>query len=207
VQDDLQDKSTFRRGQRSVASGFGDAIALGLTDRLITASFVCLSHISCPENLGALIRRVNYAVAKTADGQASELCGNPLELSVDSRLLASTNKSGPLFALALELPLVLANYEEYLETAHSAACQFGLGYQIWDDLKDQNEDAESDLNGNLVLAMGADSDNRSAAVEAAHLARKFLQNAANEAARLPCDAGRPLIALVDQLLPKLHAHC
>ena len=205
VQDDMQDKSNMRRGQRSVAAKFGDNVALGLTDRLITTAFVCLSEVSQPETLPALIRRTNHAVAKTVDGQTSELCGELNSPSVSARLVAASQKSGPLFALSLELPLIFAHEDRYLEIAHHAAGQFGLGYQILDDLKDQDANASSEYGTNLVFAIAAESGHQNAEADAVLLARKLLNEAAEQAGQLPYEAGSPLIDLVDRLLPQLDA--
>ena len=205
VQDDLQDKSQFRRGRESVVGKFGVHIALGLTDRLITTSFVCLARVSLMTALPGLIRQVHRAVAETVDGQTSELSPRLGECSLDSRLAAAKKKSGPLFALAIELPLILANQQNHLETAHHGACLFGLGYQILDDLTDQAADAESSSQGNLVLAMKSDAAGEPAQAVAARLARHLLGDAIVQAEKLPLGAGRPLIELAEALFPKLDA--
>lgn len=203
VQDDLQDQSPLRRGRESVVAKFGADVALGLADRLITAAFVCLSEARPSKALPAMILRIHHAVSETLDGQTSELSGNSDGASLDSRLVAASQKSGPLFALALELPLILAREQDSLEAAHRAACQFGLGYQILDDLTDQVDDAESASNGNLVLAMDKDSPGNSAQSKAARLARRLLQDAVTGAGGLPRGAGGPLIELAERLLPQL----
>jgi len=207
VQDDMQDRSLMRRGQRSVASWFGDHVALGLTDRLITTAFACLADISKPAKLPALIRRMNEAVAKTVDGQTSELSWNSEDVAIQARLVAATRKSGPLFALALELPLILADQERWLGAAHQAACKFGLGYQILDDIKDKSADDQAHAPGNLVLAMEAECSASAAEAEAAGLAQRELLAAAALAGQLPHGAGSPLIEMVEKLLPQVDACC
>ena len=57
------------------------------------------------------------------------------------------------FCLSLELPLISHNHEAF-ETAHEIACQFGLGYQILDDLKDRKSDLQTECSGNIVFALG-----------------------------------------------------
>jgi geranylgeranyl pyrophosphate synthase len=207
VQDDMQDRSFMRRGQRSVASVFGDHIALGLTDRLITTAFACLAPISKPRKLPALIRRMNQAVAKTVDGQASELSWNSDEVPFEARVVAATQKSGPLFALSLELPLILADQEEWVELAHRAACQFGLGYQILDDINDKSADAKARAPGNLVLAMEADHSLQAGEGDAAGLAQQNLVAASTQAEELPHGAGLPLIGMVEKLLSQVDVVC
>ena len=205
VQDDLQDKSQSRRGRESVVEKFGIHIALGLTDRLITTAFACLARVSIVSALPGLIRQIHHAVAETVDGQTSELSQEIGESSLDSRLAAAKKKSGPLFALAIELPLILSNQQNHLETAHHGACLFGLGYQILDDLTDQAADAESSSMGNLVLAMKSEIAGEPAQAVAARLARRLLGDAIVQAESLPLGAGRPLIELAEALFPKLDA--
>jgi len=200
VQDDLQDYSTFRRGQPSVVAKFGKDVALGLTDSLITTAFVCVSEISNHSVLPDLIGQIHRAVSETAEGQTTELSSGFGSQSIDARLTAAKKKSGPLFALALELPLIVAGNQESLPDAHEAACLFGLGYQVLDDLKDQRSDAENEINGNLVLAMMSDSPDISAETRAIELAQRLLHNAILKAEDLPQGVGTPLIDLVKDLL-------
>ncbi len=207
VQDDMQDRSPVRRGQRCVASCFGDHVALGLTDRLITTAFACLAPISNPSKLPSVLRQLNQAVATTVDGQTSELSWTLEDIPMQTRLAAATRKSGPLFALALELPLILANEEDWVEVAHQAACQFGLGYQIVDDIKDRSADALACSPGNLVLAMEAESSPIAAQAEAAKRAQKTLREASAQARRLPHEAGLPLIEMVEILMQEVDVFC
>lgn len=205
VQDDLQDNSASRRGQASVAARFGSDVALGLTDQLITTAFVCLSGVSRPVHLPHLISRINRAVAETVEGQTRELSGSLDGSSLDSYLEAAKKKSGPLFALSLELPLIFASHTNFLATAHEAACRFGLGYQVLDDLKDQKSDLRGACSGNVVFALEAPEDEKNAPTVAATMAEDLLDQAARGAASLPHGCGLPLIALIDRLIPQIDA--
>jgi geranylgeranyl diphosphate synthase type II len=205
VQDDLQDNSRLRRGQASVAAKFGRDVALSLTDQLITTAFVCLSRVSQPGKLPFLISRINHAVSETVEGQTCELSGSLDGSSVERYLNAARKKSGPLFALSLELPLIFARHAEFLELAHEAACQFGLGYQILDDLKDQVSDLPGERSGNVVFALQKTDGSHSAEAKAAVMAQGFLQEASDRAESLPHDCGRSLIELVQILTPQIDA--
>lgn len=207
IQDDLQDRSLSRRGRQTVAVKFGNDVALGLTNRLVTSAFVCVSSDSMAPRIGDLIQKIHQAVAETVDGQTSELLSGPEPRTMEARLASSVQKSGPLFSLALELPLILAGYEDHLALARQAAMQFGLGYQILDDLTDQERDAAAGSAGNLVLAMRAEAgnDGESAELRAANLARDLLLSAAEKAGRLPQNSGSALIDLVNDHLTPLSA--
>jgi geranylgeranyl diphosphate synthase, type I len=205
VQDDLQDGSVLRRGQPSVAAHFGNDVALGLADQLITTAFVCLSGASCTDPLPFLISRINRAVGETVEGQTREHSGSLNGSSLDTYLEAAKKKSGPLFALSLELPLIYAGHMNYLKTAHEAACQFGLGYQILDDLKDQKSDLRNEWSANIVFALEASEKIENASTVAAGMAERLLHQAASEAKSLPSSSGLPLIGLIDRLIPQIDA--
>ena len=207
IQDDLQDRSLSRRGRQTVAMKFGNDVALGFTNQLVCSAFVCVSNESLAPMSGVLIRKIHQAVAETVDGQTSELLSGTAARSLESRLASSVKKSGPLFSLALELPLILAGYDDYLDLARQAAMDFGLGYQLLDDLNDQERDADAGSHGNLVLAMRAEfgTSCESAALRATDLARNLLHGAAEKAGRLPRESGRALIELVNDHLALLSA--
>lgn len=205
VQDDLQDRSAFRRGQPTVVDRFGADVALGLTDRLITTAFACLSHVSDSSRLPSLIAQINRAVSETVEGQTSELAESLSGRSVDGHLSAARKKSGPLFALSLELPLILAGHPDAVEAAHEAACRFGLGYQILDDLKDQTSDRADGCSGNIVFAMKKNHGSNCPARTAAGMAKHLLQDASVRAKHLPLACGEPLVELVCLLSPQIDA--
>ena len=214
IQDDVQDHATTRRGQPTVAAKFGADVALGLTNRLVSTAFVCVSQEKMVPKMAELINKLHQAISETIDGQTIELCADPADNSLRHRMASSGKKSGPLFGLALELPLIMAGYRDHLEIARRAALRFGLGYQILDDLKDLESDDEKGNDGNLVLAMRSDPSDPSdpsatdetAATRAIALASDLLREAAEGAARLPRDSGSPLIRLVDDHLPLLDGH-
>lgn len=205
VQDDLQDNSKFRRGQASIAAQFGRDVALGLTDQLITSAFVCLSGISDPTRLPFLISHINRAVGETVDGQTRELSGSLDGCSLEAYLTAAKKKSGPLFALSLELPLIFTRRTEFVEIAREAACRFGLGYQILDDLKDQKSDLRGECSGNVVFALQRTDDPGNAPPTAAIMAEHLLQEASERADLLPLGCGQPLIGLIGRLKTQINA--
>lgn len=207
IQDDLQDRSTSRRGKPTVAMKYGNDVALGLTNRLITSSFACLAQESMAPVLGALIRKLHHVVAETIDGQTVEMLGEKEHRTLEARLVSSSKKSGPLFSLALGLPLIMAGHEDASGLAHEAAMQFGLAYQIMDDLDDQKLDAASGSSGNLVLAIGAQSTDckKPSTAQAIQIACDLFHNSAEKAKQLPHNSGSPLIELINYYIPLLGA--
>lgn len=204
VQDDFQDRSNFRRGQAAVWAEFGDAAAIGLANCLISATFLCVSRIPHPHCLPQLIAAVNAAITETTYGQITDLANPSVSTpGIDAVIASAGFKSGPLFALALTLPLILAGRGDALLTAQAAARDFGIGYQIVDDLDDFESDRDSGLGLNLILALRKQASLAGAVQQGSALAVRHLNDARAQAARLPDHAGDGLIALTDGLLAKV----
>lgn len=204
VQDDFQDRSNFRRGQAVVWAEFGDAAAIGLANCLISATFLCVSRISRPHCLPQLIAAVNAAITETTCGQITDLANPSVSRpGIDAIITSAGKKSGPLFALALTLPLILADQCGALPTARAAARDFGVGYQIVDDLDDFESDRDSGFGLNLILALHQKTSRAEAFRQGSVLAASHLFDGRARATRLPEHAGDGLIALTDGLLAKL----
>jgi len=207
IQDDMQDGASHRRGQPTVESVFGRDIATGLVNLLISEAFAALAQTSNLQNLPALIRKLQSAVETSVRGQTAELdnAGNPQLFRWEDRLSCARGKSGALFALCLELPLIMRAKSEYLETASSAALDFGLAYQIIDDLKDFDEDVESKPGVNLLEALLSSFDRQEAVSRARNEASSRLEAAAKNCQKLPQGCGEFLCTLIRKLEPQLKA--
>ncbi len=204
VQDDLQDFAHQRRGQPTIWSGYGMNTALGLTDLLITASFAAVAKVSRVDAIPELIGRLHGAVAQTLHGQAYDVGQYDIDqLGSELCLELARAKSGPLFALGLELPLVTAGYQDHVPFARDAARAFGTGYQIIDDIADRDEDREQGAIANTVLALELELGRDQAQAAAVSMARNYLQLATSLAGQLPNKCAYLLDDLADQLLRKL----
>jgi geranylgeranyl diphosphate synthase type II len=206
VQDDYQDSALKRRGFASVHSLFGRDVALGLTLRLVSTAFACLKGIGDARTNSLLIQRIHESVGETVLGQTRDL--NPNEnRSVESLLSIAKQKSGPLFALSLELPLIAAGFHQSAESAHEAACRFGLGYQIIDDLKDRKIDRLQPNDANIANALADRFGSNDGISQARALAEKELRTAIDLARTLPSESGRLLCTMAAELLAKIEASC
>lgn len=206
VQDDLQDGALERRGQPTVSAAFGRDVALGLTTRLITSAFVSLHSCANSHHLPRMVTKIHRAVGLTIEGQTRDLEA-ATGRTVKDLLLIARRKSGPLFALAVELPLIASGEDAAVAIAQKAACHFGLGYQIVDDLKDRTTDALQPTDANIVNAMAAQDGTLKAINEAKALAHGFLRRSIHLAAELPSDSGASLQALALHELSSLdHSH-
>jgi geranylgeranyl pyrophosphate synthase len=202
VQDDLQDKATTRRGAATVWSEHGPDCAIGLTDLMIAAAFRALGEISQPRAIPGLIENLYRAISVTIRGQTDDLSGTAA--SLEGALSIARRKSGPLFALSLELPLYLGGRHESLGYALEAAEAFGLGYQIYDDIVDLDEDRAVNSHGNTVLALESSLPPEEARASARLLARQYLETSASMARELPLGSGRVLSDLSSRIGDRLN---
>ncbi|MEM7792393.1 MAG: polyprenyl synthetase family protein, partial [Verrucomicrobiota bacterium] len=120
ILDDFQDGALERRGSPTVCALFGRDIALTLTLRLTTASFVCLTSSSKAQNLNKLVNELHRVVTETSIGQTRDLDPTRKTNAEDLKLTASL-KSGPLFGLSISLPLIAAGFHGHVEKTYKIA--------------------------------------------------------------------------------------
>ena len=204
IQDDFQDRSPLRRGTPAIWNHFGPDTAIGLTDLAISASFRALADFSRLDRLPFLLNTLHRAIAVTLRGQADDLNGAPE--SATSALSTALRKSGPLFSLSLELPLIASGQESYLSLAREAAEGFGVGYQICDDLSDVEEDRSQKSCGNLVLVLEQTMTKEAALADAHRLASEHLDRTVSTARLLPQGCGDTLVALTAAVQRRLLSH-
>ena len=202
IQDDLQDRDALRRGKTAIWKQFGPDIAINATDLLIAASFELVAS-AASGSANRLVSTMSRAIARTLQGQTKDLDAHGV-LNVDQAIAVAKEKSGPLFSLSLELPLVLSGHFYFLSTAREAGAAFGIGYQIFDDIHDCARDRESGSLSNLALLFGSSGDSELTSLESAEdLAYHYLQEAASGAAALPDGCGALLADKCAELLSEL----
>ena len=196
VQDDLQDRDGMRRQRAAVWHRFGTNTALALTDLMISAAYRALADTdACP----VLLSRTHDAVAETVVGQHNDLEGDS-NGSLARYLRTAAQKSAPLFALALELPLLAAGRDDLAELACATAYEFALAYQIVDDCRDvATETACGAGAANAVLVLHHAGFWQDAQLEAARHAAYHADRARRHARCLPAGCR----ALLDKYLEQL----
>jgi len=200
IQDDFQDQDEYRRGQPALWKKFGSDIALNITDLLIANAFA-LAASAAPNSAYNLILAMKRAISVTLQGQTNDL-NTDKNISIAEATLIAKEKSGPFFSLSLELPLVVAGRGDFLDVARQAGASFGIGYQIFDDLHDFDQDINKN-NGklsNLCLLL----DRSSTKDTAEELAVHYLNDAVSKAAILPNDCGSLLREKCSKLLHEIN---
>ena len=202
IQDDLQDRDALRRGKTTIWKQFGPDIAINATDLLIATAFELVASASSG-SAHRLVSTMSCAIARTLQGQTKDLDAGR-GLNVEQAIAVAKEKSGPLFSLSLELPLVLSGHFYFLSMAREAGAAFGIGYQIFDDMHDCTRDRESGNLSNLALLAGSSGDSERLSMESAEdLAHHYLQKAASGAAALPDGCGALLADKCTELLSEL----
>ncbi|MAS59796.1 MAG: polyprenyl synthetase [Gammaproteobacteria bacterium] len=201
IQDDLQDNDAMRRGRAAVWKKFGQDIAINATDLLLSNAFA-LAASAGPIYAHKLVAIMNRAVARTLQGQTNDLHVGQ-QPGLDQAIAIAREKSGTLFSLSLELPLVMADYQESLSLARETGTLFGIGYQIFDDLQDREGDRLSGNTANMALMVEDNAVSKYQANTAEELAYYFLSEAASGAAELPSGCGDLLIEKCSALLQVL----
>ena len=202
IQDDLQDRDEIRRGKTAIWKKFSPDIAINATDLLIASAFELVASAGS-DSAHRLVTTLNRAIARTLQGQTKDL-NAVRDLGVDQAIAVAKEKSGPLFSLSLELPLVLAGHSFFLRTAREAGAAFGIGYQIFDDINDAARDRETGGLCNLALLLGSSGDTTLSSLEGAEgLAHHYLQEAASGATALPNGCGALLADKCAELLSEL----
>ena len=181
------DDDDVRGGRPTVHRAYDEAAAVLAGDALQSCAFEIMAHPDTHPDAALrceLVRKL--ALAAGAKGLAGGQMLDLLGLGADLRTVARMQrmKTGALIAFAVEAPLILARAPDAERHALLGFAQdFGLAYQILDDLTDQ----ERDVSPRPRLVSSADEAPRKA---------NFVTLLGREAA-----AGR-----VDLLITQCHAH-
>lgn len=139
VHDDVQDRDVVRRGRETVWSRFGEPIAINLGDHLIASAFRVLAEVDAPAPHRAdLLAMFARATSTLAAGQSAEILrrdDGTMDCATYETVAAA--KTGPLLALPIEGALLLAGSTlAQREAARAGAADFGVAFQILDDVAD-----------------------------------------------------------------------
>lgn len=146
VHDDLpaMDDDELRRGKPTCHIVFGEANAILTGDALLTAAFELLAYNSQipeikPEQLIKVIEEIARAAGSGGmiGGQVIDLQLEQMEVDLETLKNLHNLKTGQLFRAAMKSGAMLCGmHEQGLEALDHYACNFGLAFQITDDILD-----------------------------------------------------------------------
>ncbi len=153
IHDDLPaiDDDDYRRGKLSCHKKFGEAMAILAGDALLTRAFEVLSRMRFPKD-GALqakvIARITQAIGTEGmlGGQVEDIQfpGSRTQAQTKKRLAyIHSHKTGALISVALKVGAILAGASRgELKALDKYGRNFGLAFQITDDMLDKKEKKE-----------------------------------------------------------------
>lgn len=201
ILDDLQDSDELRRGKTAVWRKFGKNVAINASDVLLSSAFA-LAASAGDDSAQRLVPIMSRSIIKMLQGQTRDLefCS---QSTIDDVISIAIEKSGSLFSLCLELPIAYKGHFECLKNASEAGASFGIGYQIFDDLDDQDKDSATKNRCNLVSLVTKSGSKYNPANSAEELAVYFLRQASIKAGLLPQGCGGLLIKKCSNLIKKI----
>mgnify|MGYP000194297920 CR=1 FL=1 len=203
VHDDLQDSETIRRGRQSVWKKYGKSHAICAGDVMISAAYGALADIGSHHSLATLLSHTHRAVSTTIHGQSQDIDATT-DINVKQYERIAAMKSGPLIQLTLSLPLLMADMDEHVQTAHQALNNFAIAYQIVDDLDDWQQDLQRGQL-NLINLLASRSCIEEATYIARNRARYLLKQCEKELSLLPANCAASVIKAAQSLRTKTKA--
>ncbi|MBQ6132085.1 MAG: polyprenyl synthetase family protein [Selenomonadaceae bacterium] len=147
IHDDLpaMDNDDYRRGKLTNHKVFGEATAILAGDALLTLAFevVLRQKDVPPETLLTVLKEISTAAgaAGMVGGQAIDLRSEGIQIDLATLKLMHLGKTGALFKAAIRSGAILAGAtHEQLESLTRYAENFGLAFQITDDILDVTGD-------------------------------------------------------------------
>lgn len=206
VHDDLQDLETERRGLPTVARVYGENVAICVGDLFLSAAYAALGHFSHAAMIPQLLALMHARTATVICGQCAELSSTSGVHQIDEYIKIVKEKSGVLLGLPMELAFLGAGKREWLGTVRITAENFGVGYQIVDDIEDFERDTSVERKSPCLNVLGVlmhDGNSGSPLSRAKACAERHFDLAENEAANLPNGSGDFLLFLSKALRDRL----
>lgn len=210
IHDDLpaMDNDDYRRGKLTNHKVFGDGIAVLAGDALLTLAFEVIAdspNVDTEKKL-KVIKEMSHAAGAEGmvGGQVIDLESEGKKIDMDTLRKMHSAKTGALFCAAIRSGAILGGAtDKQLADLTQYARQFGLAFQITDDILDVTGDEAS-----IGKPVGSDEKNhKSTYVTLGSLesARELAQKAVDEAKKALADFGKEadfLRELVDYLISR-----
>lgn len=161
IHDDLpaMDNDDYRRGKLTNHKVFGDAMAILAGDALLTLAFEVITRQKAdPAILVEVIREISTAsgIFGMVGGQSVDIQSEGKKINLIALRRMHLAKTGALFRASIRSGAILAGAsKEQLDALTQYAENFGLAFQITDDILDATGDAKK-----LGKSVGSDARNK-----------------------------------------------
>lgn len=133
IHDDVIDEAELRRGRRTLHRELGNRLSILVGDYL----YAQVIRLAVEKGNLGIIRTLSEATLKMIEGEIWGLTqASDPRITIDQYLAHIERKTGYLFAAAASIPALLAGRERVYRRLHGFGLQFGVFFQILDDLQD-----------------------------------------------------------------------
>jgi octaprenyl-diphosphate synthase len=138
LHDDVVDESDLRRGRQTANSRFGNGLSVLVGDFLYSRSFEMMVELGSPAVMDVLATATN----QISEGEVLQyLNRRNVDATPEQCLTIARSKTATLFAAAARCGALLAGQDAATQQAlDDYGLQFGLAYQLADDLLDYRGD-------------------------------------------------------------------
>lgn len=147
VHDDIIDESEFRRGDKTLSQRFGNKLGVIAGDYLLSLAMGIISNLGDVE----ILREFSATLKQMCLGEINQNFDLFKIGTIENYIEKSQNKTAYLFKSAIVSPLILSKKsEEIIERASDFALNFGVAFQIRDDLINITKSDHSKPYGNDI---------------------------------------------------------
>ena len=148
IHDDIIDEDDLRRGKPTINTQLGNKIGVLFGDYLLSLTLKKLTEI----NSITLIKLFTNSISKIIYGELEQLKDLGKIQSEENYIKKCKQKTAELFVLSAISTLEIANCQNNLkENIKNFAKNFGIAYQIKNDLADYLENRQDEKNKNYTL--------------------------------------------------------
>ena len=151
IHDDIEDNDSMRYGKPTIASRYGNDVAINVGDLLLGEGYRLLAKCGKAE----LISIISDAHLTLCKGQGMELewNNNRRDIDMDFAIDIFKAKTAPAFEVSLLLGAICANADNELIAPLKAYSEaLGVAYQLKDDLEDFQDDLPIELRPSAIFA-------------------------------------------------------
>lgn len=140
LHDDIIDRAILRRNRETINYKFNDKTSTLLGDFVLSLALQKLSEINNPK----IIEIFSQNILKMTKGELYQQFQKDKIPTLDEYIEKTKNKTALLFWAGVKSALLISNYQNHIEEVKNFTLNFGIAFQINNDLKSK-EDRENGI--------------------------------------------------------------